>query len=70
MGQVLGLISVPVVFLAGGVAWNAFRVGDVKMSFWAGVVFAIGAVLFIVAPKAQSTFEPECNRYSSFAEGC
>jgi len=70
VGSLLGVVSIPVMFIAGGVAWNAFRSGDGKMGLQAGLVFAVSVVVFLAVPKATSSFEPECNRYSSFAESC
>jgi len=70
VGSLLGVVSIPVMFIAGGVAWNAFRSGDGKMGLQASAVFIIGVIVFLAAPKATGSFEPECNRYSSFAESC
>ena len=70
MGAIIGVISIPVMFLAGGVAWNAYRAGDGKMAIQAGLVFICSLVAFLAAPRATSSFEPECQKYSSFAESC
>ena len=74
MGAILGVVSVPVMFVAGGVAWNAFRSGEGRMAMQSGVVFLFGLIVFVSAPKAAFVhnigLDVECIRYSSFAESC
>lgn len=67
----LAILAVPVAFLSGGVAFNAWRAGDTGMAWKAGTVFALCAAAFIIAPKAVPPYpETECIRYSRFAETC
>jgi len=74
MGAVLGVVSVPLMFVAGGVAWNAFRSGKGMMALQAGAAFMLGVIVFVSAPKAAFVhdigLDAECIRYSSFAEIC
>lgn len=52
--SVLAVFAVPVGFLAGGVAFNAWRGGDTNMAAKAVGVFAITVGVFVLAPKATN----------------
>ena len=70
MGSLLGVIAIPAMFIAGGVAFNAFKSGDSRMAGICGIVFAVSVVAFLSAPKANGTFDRNCIEYSRFADDC
>ena len=50
----LAVITIPVGFLAGGVAFNAWRSGDRSMAWKAAAVFGICVAIYVAAPKVPA----------------
>lgn len=70
MGSLLGVIAIPVMFIAGGVALNALKTGEARMAGICGIIFAVSVIVFLSSPKANGTFDRNCIEYSRFADDC
>lgn len=51
---VLAVFVVPVAFLSGGVAFNAWRSGETSLALKAAGVLAVAVMVFAAAPKAST----------------
>ena len=67
----LGILALPVGFIAGGVAVNSLRQGDMSMAWKSGATFAVCLALFLAAPKSRTPEDrTDCVEYSQFATNC
>jgi hypothetical protein len=57
MLAILAIVALPVGFIAGGVAVNSLRQGDVAMMWKSVAVFAICCLVFISVPKSKSPLD-------------
>lgn len=68
--SVIAVFALPIGFLAGGVAFNAARKGELALMVKSGAVFLACCALFALAPTPRSFKGDDCIRYSQFAETC
>lgn len=62
----LAILALPVAFLSGGVAFNAWRKGEPGMVLKAAAVFGACALIFMVAPKGNLSLSPAGDCYTDW----
>ncbi len=66
MIAVLAVLAIPVAFLSGGVAFNAWRSGEIGMAAKAAAVFGACILIFAVAPKGDLSLSRVGNCYTDW----